>query len=188
MSKEILMVVDAVSNERGIGKDVIVSAIESALAAATKKRYNGDIEVRVAIDRETGDYDTFRRWQVIDESDPETVIENPDAQLTLAEARERNPDIQPGEFVEEPIDSLAFGRIAAQAAKQVIIQKVREAERAHVVEQYEHRVGELLTGVVKRVDRGNVIIDVGGSAEALLSREDLIPRESVRPGDRCGST
>ncbi len=184
MSKEILMVVDAVSNERGIGKDVIVSAIESALAAATKKRYQGDIEVRVAIDRETGEYDTFRRWQVIDESDPEAVIENPDAQLTLAEAREKNPDIQPGEFIEEPIESLAFGRIAAQAAKQVIIQKVREAERAHVVEQYEHRVGELLTGVVKRVDRGNVIIDVGANAEALLSREDLIPRESVRPGDR----
>jgi transcription termination/antitermination protein NusA len=184
MSKEILLVVDAVSNERGIGKDVIVSAIESALAAATKKRYSGDIDVRVAIDRETGDYDTFRRWQVIDESDPEAVIENPDAQISLTEAREKHPDIQTGEFIEEPIESLAFGRIAAQAAKQVIIQKVREAERAHVVEQYEHRVGELLTGVVKRVDRGNVIIDVGGNAEALLSREDLIPRESVRPGDR----
>ena len=182
MSKEILLVVDAVSNERGIARDVIVGAIESALAAATKKRYTGEVDVRVAIDRDTGDYETFRRWQVIDEDTAE--IENPDAQIGLAAAREKNPDVQPGDFIEEPIESLAFGRIAAQTAKQVIIQKVREAERAHIVEQYQHRVGELLTGVVKRVDRGNVIMDIGGNAEALLSREDLIPRESVRPGDR----
>jgi N utilization substance protein A len=182
MSKEILMVVEAVSNERGIGKDVIVGAIESALAAATKKRYGGEIDVRVSIDRETGEYETFRRWQVVDEATQ--PIENPEAQISLAEAQRRNPSIQAGEFIEQPIESLAFGRIAAQTAKQVIIQKVREAERAHIIEQYQHRVGELLTGVVKRVDRGNVIMDIGGSAEALLSREDLIPRESVRPGDR----
>lgn len=115
MSKEILMVVDAVSNERGIARDVIVGAIESALAAATKKRYTGEVDVRVAIDRDTGDYETFRRWEVID--DENGVIENPDAQLSLDEAREKNPDVQPGEFIEEPIESLAFGRIAAQTAK-----------------------------------------------------------------------
>jgi N utilization substance protein A len=182
MSKEILLVVEAVSNERGIGRDVIVGAIESALAAATKKRYGGEIDVRVSIDRETGDYETFRRWQVVDEA--ATPIENPDAQVGLEEAHRRDPGLQPGDYIEEPIESLAFGRIAAQTAKQVIIQKVREAERAHIIDQYQHRVGELLTGVVKRVDRGNVIMDIGGNAEALLSREDLIPRESVRPGDR----
>jgi N utilization substance protein A len=181
MSKEILMVVDAVSNERGISKDVIVGAIESALAAATKKRYSGDIDVRVAIDRDTGDYSTFRRWQVVEDA---AVMENPDAQIRLEDAQENNPAIQVGDYVEEPIESMAFGRIAAQTAKQVIIQKVREAERAHVVEQYSGRVGELLTGVVKRADRGTIVLDVGGNAEAQLSREDIIPRESVRPGDR----
>ena len=183
MSKEILLVVDAVSNERGIAREVIVGAIESALAAATKKRYTDEVDIRVAIDRDTGNYETFRRWQVIDEEGG-GVIENAEAQISLAAAREKRPEVQAGDFIEEPIESVAFGRIAAQTAKQVIIQKVREAERAHIVEQYQHRVGELLTGVVKRVDRGNVIIDIGGNAEALLSREDLIPRESVRPGDR----
>jgi N utilization substance protein A len=181
MSKEILMVVDAVSNERGISKDVIVGAIESALAAATKKRYSSDIDVRVAINRDTGDYATFRRWQVVEDA---AVMENPEAQIRLEDAQEVNSAIQVGEFIEEPIESMAFGRIAAQTAKQVIIQKVREAERAHIVEQYHNRVGELLTGVVKRADRGSIVLDVGANAEAQLSREDIIPRESVRPGDR----
>jgi N utilization substance protein A len=181
MSKEILMVVDAVSNERGISKDVIVGAIESALAAATKKRYSSDIDVRVSINRDTGDYATFRRWQVVEDA---AVMENPEAQIRLEDAQEVNSAIQVGEFIEEPIESMAFGRIAAQTAKQVIIQKVREAERAHIVEQYHNRVGELLTGVVKRADRGSIVLDVGANAEAQLSREDIIPRESVRPGDR----
>ncbi|MDX9740251.1 MAG: transcription termination factor NusA [Gammaproteobacteria bacterium] len=181
MSKEILLVVDAVSNERGIAKEVIVGALESALAAATKKRYTDEVDVRVAIDRSTGDYTTFRRWQVLED---DAEIENPEAQLTLTEASAKKPGVQPGDYIEEQIESVEFGRIAAQTAKQVIIQKVREAERAHVVAQFENRVGELLTGVVKRIDRGNVILDIGGNAEALLPREDLIPRESVRPGDR----
>ena len=181
MSKEILMVVDAVSNERGIGKDVIVGAIESALAAATKKRYTDDVDVRVAIDRDSGDYATFRRWQVVEDA---VVMENPSAQIRLEDAQDINSAIQVGEFIEEPIESVAFGRIAAQTAKQVIIQKVREAERAHVVEQYHNRIGELLTGVVKRADRGSIVLDVGANAEAQLSRDDIIPRESVRPGDR----
>ncbi len=195
MSKEILMVVDAVSNERGISKDIVVSAIEAALAAATKKRYEEDVDVRVEIDRKTGDYKAFRRWLVVDdeheapegqEGDEEAGEEerNPAAQIPLSEARKKNPDIQPGDYIEEPIESVAFGRIAAQTAKQVIIQKVREAERAKVVEQYQDRVGELVTGVVKRIDRGNVILDLGGNAEAVITREELIPREAIRPGDR----
>jgi len=196
MSKEILMVVDAVSNERGISKDIVVDAIEAALAAATKKRYEGDIDVRVEIDRNTGEYKAFRRWLVVDderaadesgaEEDTEDAAEgeNPDAQIPLSEARKKDPDIQPGDYIEEPIESVAFGRIAAQTAKQVIIQKVREAERAKVVEQYQDRVGELVTGVVKRIDRGNVIMDLGGNAEAVITRDELIPREAIRPGDR----
>lgn len=175
------MVVDAVSNERGISKDIIVEAIEAALAAATKKRHAGDIDVRVSIHRDTGDYDTFRRWEVIADEDE---IEHTDRQINLSEARKKNPEITVGEFIEEPIDSVDFGRIAAQTAKQVIIQKVREAERAQIVEQYQGRVGELVTGIVKRVDRGNVTLDLGGNAEALIPRDDVIPREAIRPGDR----
>jgi len=184
MSKEILMVVDAVSNEKGVDKDIIFGAIEAALATATKKRHKseGEIGVRVDIDRDTGDYDTFRTWEVIDimDFDPETR----DSVLTLEEAILRDPDAKIGDVITEPMESEAFGRIAAQTAKQVIMQKVREAERAQVVEAYEDRVGELVTGVVKRVERGNVIIDLGNNAEGLISREDMIPREPVRSGDR----
>ena len=134
------------------------------------------------IDRETGDYETFRRWQVLADDDEE--FESPERQVLLSQASERNPDITVGEYIEEPMESVAFGRIAAQTAKQVIVQKVREAERAQVVEAFQDRVGELVTGVVKRVERGNVILDLGGNAEALIARDDLIPRESIRPGDR----
>jgi len=184
MSKEILMVVDAVSNEKGVEKDVIFGAIEAALATATKKRHksDGEIGVRVEIDRETGEYDTFRTWDVIDimDFDPETR----DSVLTYEEAILREPDAQVGDVISEPMESEAFGRIAAQTAKQVIMQKVREAERAQVVDAYQDRVGELVTGVVKRVERGNVIIDLGNNAEGLISREDMIPREPIRSGDR----
>jgi len=182
MSKEILLVVDAVSNERGIAKGVIIEAIEAALATATKKRYSDEIEVRVSIDRDSGDYETFRVWHIFEDGSEE--IENPASQWTLSEARERDPAAEVGGVIEEPIESAAFGRIAAQAAKQVIMQKVREAERAQVVEQYQDRIGELVTGVVKRVERGNAILDLGGNAEALVSRDDMIPREAVRSGDR----
>ncbi len=182
MSKEILMVVDAVSNERGIAKEIVVEAIEAALAAATKKRYSGEVDIRVAIDRNTGEYQAFRRWQVIDDEVDE--IENEDGQISLREAREKDPDIQANDYIEEPIEAVAFGRIAAQTAKQVIIQKVREAERAKIVEQYQGRVGELVMGIVKRLDRGNVILDLGANAEAVITRSELIPREAIRPGDR----
>ncbi len=182
MSKEILLVVDAVSNERGIAKEVIIEAIEAALVTATKKRYNDDVAIRVSIDRETGDYATFRYWNIYADDSDEIAEEV--TQLTLSEALERDPDAVVGGRIEESVESVTFGRIAAQAAKQVIMQKVREAERAQVVEQYKSRIGELVTGVVKRVERGNAILDLGGNAEALVSREDMIPREAVRTGDR----
>jgi len=186
MSKEILYVVDAVSNERGIDKDIIVSAIESALAAATKKRHDEEIDTRVVIDRDSGDYETFRRWLVVEDEEFADAEEASyeDSHIMLTKALQRQPGITVGEYIEEPIESMAFGRIAAQTAKQVIIQKVREAERAQIVEQFQDRIGELVTGVVKRLDRGNVILDLGGNAEAVILREDMIPREAVRPGDR----
>ena len=189
MSKEILMVADAVSNEKGVDREVIFSAIEIALASATKKRHQYDIDARVAIDRETGDYETFRRWVVVNEhpeseDDEEGGYRYPTRQILLEAARFDDPDIQVGEYVEEQIESVDFGRIGAQTAKQVIVQKVREAERAQVVEAYNDRIGELVTGIVKRVERGNVYLDLGGNAEAIIYREEMIPREAVRPGDR----
>jgi len=183
MNKEILMVVDAVSNEKSIDKELIFEAIEIALATATRKKAPGDIDVRVSIDRVDGSYETFRRWLVIEGFDGEEH-DNPDAQITLEDARENHPDIQIDEYIEEPMESISFGRIAAQTAKQVIVQKVREAERAKVVEAYQERKGELVTGVVKRVERGQILLDLGGNAEALIPREEMISRESVRTGDR----
>ena len=186
MSKEILMVVDAVSNEKGVGKEVIFEAIEAALSSATRKKHGGEIDVRVSINRETGAYDTFRRWEVVADDAPVTEETPfvPERQVRLSEAVLRKPGVHAGDFIEEPMESVAFGRIAAQTAKQVIVQKVREAERAQVVEQYRERQGELVTGVVKRLDRGNVLIDLGGNAEAVVLKEELIPREAIRPGDR----
>jgi len=183
MNKEILMVVDAVSNEKSIDKEVIFEAIEVALATATRKKNPGDIDVRVSIDRTDGSYETFRRWLVIEEFDDEE-FDNPDAQILLADARQNHSEIEIGEYIEEPIESITFGRIAAQTAKQVIVQKVREAERAKIVEAYQERKGELVTGVVKRVDRGQVLLDLGANAEALIPRDEMISRESVRTGDR----
>ncbi len=181
MSKELLMVVEAVSAEKGVPREVIFEALEAALASATRKRHAEEIEVRVAVDRESGDYETFRRWMVLPD---EEEIENPAAQFHLAEAREHDPEVEVGGFVEQPMESIAFGRIAAQTAKQVIFQKVREAERKQVAEIYKDRVGELVNGVVKRAERGNVYIDLGGNAEAFIPREESIPRESLRAGDR----
>jgi N utilization substance protein A len=182
MNKEILLVVDVVSNEKDVEKQIIFEAIEAALASATRKKHGGEIDVRVAIDRESGDYSSFRRWEVIEEPDEEGF--HPERQVLLEEAIKENPEIEAGAFIEEPMESIAFGRIAAQTAKQVIVQKVREAERAKVVEAYKDRKGELVTGVVKRLERGNILLDLGGNAEALVPREEMIPRESVRTGDR----
>lgn len=182
MSKEILTVVEAVSNEKGVSKEVIFEAIELALATAAKKRFDddGEPDVRVAIDRSTGEYDTFRRWTIVDnESVPELGSE-----LTLQEAEAIDTALQPGDIYEEKVENESFGRIAAQAAKQIIVQKVREAERQKIVEQYENREGEIIHGNVKKVTRDNIIIDLGGNAEAILPREELIPRETFRIGDR----
>ncbi len=182
MSKEILMVVDAVSNEKGVEKDIVFEAIEAALASATRRKHGEDIEVRVAIDRETGDYDTWRRWLVFE--DDSTELEVPDRELRMIDAVDIDPDAQPGEYVEVPMESIGFGRIAAQTAKQVIVQKIREAEREQVVEEYKDREGEMLSGLVKRVDRNGVYIDLGGNAEGFVPRDQMVPREPVRPQDR----
>ncbi len=181
MSKEILLVVDAIANEKGVEQEVIFEAIEAALASATQKKHEGEIGVRVAVDRQTGDYETFRRWEVVDN---DAEIEFPDQQIPLDEAKQQDSNLNVGDFIEAPMESVEFGRIAAQAAKQVIVQKVREAERAQVVEAYRNRVGELVTGIVKRAERGNVYLDLGGNAEAFIPREEMIPREAVRLGDR----
>jgi N utilization substance protein A len=184
MNKEILLVVEAVSNEKDVDPDVIFGALEAALAMATKKKYEGDIEVRVDIDRATGEYDTYRRWEVVE--DTGESLEFPYSQIGLEAARlsEERDDVQVGDFIEEPIESIEFGRIAAQTAKQVIVQKVREAERQKVFEAFKDRVGELITGVVKRATRDSIILDLGNNAEAVIPREEMMPKETVRPGDR----
>ncbi|MBE01928.1 transcription termination factor NusA [uncultured Marinobacter sp.] len=181
MSKEILLVVESVSNEKGVEKEVIFEAIELALATAAKKRYEDeDADIRVAIDRKTGEYETFRRWLVVGNDQVPAL----GTELTLQEAEEIDPNLKPGDIYEEKVESVSFGRIGAQAAKQIIFQKVREAERAKIVDSYRDRIGELVSGTVKKVTRDNVIVDLGGNAEALLPREHLIPRESFRMGDR----
>ena len=182
MSKEIMLVVDAVSNEKGVDKEVIFEALEAALASATRKKHGEEWDVRVAINRKSGDYDTFRRWKVF--ADDSKELEVPDRELRLEDALDVNPAALVGGFVEEPIESVAFGRIAAQQAKQVIVQKVREAERAQVVDAYKDRVGQLVSGVVKRVDRNGIYVDLGGNAEGFVSRTDMIVREQVKPQDR----
>ncbi|HFD87873.1 MAG TPA: transcription termination/antitermination protein NusA [Gammaproteobacteria bacterium] len=182
MNKEILMVVDVVSNEKGIDKEIIFEALEAALASATRKKHGGEIDARVSIDRETGEYETFRIWQVMDDEDPE--FESPKAQILHSYAVQKNSDIKVGDYIEEPIESVEFGRIAAQTAKQVIMQKVREAERKLVVEAYQDRVGELVMGIVKRTERKGVFVDLGNNIEAFIPREHLIPREVMRMGDR----
>jgi transcription termination/antitermination protein NusA len=180
MNKEILMVADAVSNEKGVDKDIIFEAIEQALATATKRRYDEDSNIRVAIDRKTGDYSTSRWWQVV----ADDQLAELGTQFTLQEAHEKNPALKAGDVYEEPVENIEFGRIAAQTAKQVIVQKVREAERAQVVDAYRDKLGELVNGTVKKVTRDNVIVDLGSNAEAILPRENLIGREIFRLNDR----
>jgi N utilization substance protein A len=178
MNKEILAVVEAVSNEKSLPREKIFEALETALATATKKKYEQDVDVRVEIDRRTGDFDTFRRWVTVDQ------VTQPTKEITLEAAQIDEPDIQLGEYVEEQIESVTFDRITTQTAKQVIVQKVREAERAMVVDQFREHEGEIVTGVVKKVNRENIILDLGNNAEAVITREDMLPRENFRPGDR----
>jgi N utilization substance protein A len=181
MSKEILLVAEAVSNEKDVSKEVIFEAIELALATATKRRYEDEeSDIYVVINRATGDYDTFRRWTVV--GDEGVAILG--TELTSEEAAEADPGLAIGDVHVEQVESVKFGRIAAQTAKQVIVQKVREAERAKVVELYRDRVGELISATVKKVTRDNIIIDLGNNAEALLPRENILPRDVFRIGDR----
>ncbi|MCU4676747.1 transcription termination factor NusA [Catenovulum sp. 2E275] len=182
MNKEILLVAEAVSNEKAVPREKIFQALESAIAMATKKKYEGDIDVRISIDRKTGDFVTFRRWKIVAEDG--TGLENPFSEIGLEAAQFEDPNLQLGDYVEDEIESIQFDRITTQTAKQVIVQKVREAERAQIIEEYEERVGELLTGVVKKSSRDAVILDLGGNAEAIIRREELLPRETFRPGDR----
>lgn len=189
MNKEILLVVEAVSNEKGVDREVIFQAIEAALEIATKKKADEEIDVRVEIDRKTGDYATFRRWTVIDEDqiEDEDQLETNLTSLTLDEAKKKKKDAQIGDVILEPMESVEFGRIAAQKAKQVIIQKVLEAERAQIVNAYKEKLGQLVTGTVKKVTRDFIILDMGNNAEAILSRNEMIPHEAVRIGDRVRS-
>ena len=180
MSKEILYVAEALSNEKNVSKEVIYEAIEIALATATRKKYRKDMDVKVIIDTQSGDYRSFRRWEVVSDED----FEFEDKQITLEEARKEDPELEIGDIIEEEMESIEFGRIAAQTAKQVILQKVREAERMQVVDRFEDRIGEILNGVVKRADRGHIFLDLGNKVEAIIPRNHGIPRENVRRGDR----
>lgn len=179
MSREILLLVDALSREKNVDKEVVFGALESALASATKKRFADEADVRVAIDRDTGEYESFRCWEVMDDE----TFETPDLHIKLDEAKKLNPDIQLGEFVEEPLESIDFGRIGAQAAKQVIFQKIRDAEKEQVLADFMERKEHLVSGTVKRLERGNAIIEFG-KIEALLPREQMISKENLRVGDR----
>jgi N utilization substance protein A len=184
MNKEILAVVEAVSNEKSLPREKIFEALESALATATKKKYEQEIEVRVSIDRKSGDFDTFRRWVVVEE------VTMPTREITLEAARYEDESMNVGDYVEDQIESVTFDRITTQTAKQVIVQKVREAEREMVINQFRGQEGDIVTGVVKKVNRDNISLEIrptdgsNSAAEAVILREDMLPRENFRPGDR----
>lgn len=184
MNKEILLVVEAVSNEKGVDREVIFQAIEAALEIATKKKADDEIDVKVEINRKTGDYLTFRRWMVIDDANDDDEGDDGQTILTLSQAKKIDPNAKVGEYVFEPMESIEFGRIAAQKAKQVIIQKVLEAERAQLVNAYKEKIGTLIMGTVKKVIRDFISLDLGNNAEAILYRTEMIPHEAVRVGDR----
>ncbi|HEX5091485.1 MAG TPA: transcription termination factor NusA [Burkholderiales bacterium] len=180
MSREILLLVDALAREKNVNRDTVFGALELALASATKKRFTEDVDVRVAIDRNTGDYEAFRRWHVVPDDTPEW---NTAQMLSLEEAQDRKPDAVMDEYLEQPIEKIPFGRIGAQTAKQVILQRIRDAEREQILNDFLSRGDELVTGSVKRMERGNAIVE-SGRLEALLPREHMIPKENLRVGDR----
>lgn len=179
MSREILLLVDALAHEKTVEKEIIFMALELALASATKKRFQEDIDIRVSINRQTGDYESFRRWLVVDNE----AIENSIRQITLDDAQKIHNTIQLNDYLEEPLEGVEFGRIGAQAAKQVIFQKIREAEREQTLNQFLERGDYLISGTIKRIERGNAIIE-SGKIEAELSRDQMIPKENLRVGDR----
>jgi len=180
MSREVLLLVDALAREKNVDKDVVFGALEAALASATKKRFEEDVDIRVHIDRESGEHETFRRWLVVPD---EQGLQEPDKQILLFEAREQAADIQLDEFIEEQIESVEFGRIGAQAAKQVILQRIRDAEREQILNDYLDRGEKIMTGTVKRADKKGLIVE-SGRVEALLARDQIIPKENLRTGDR----
>ena len=179
MSRELLMLVDALAREKNVEKDIVFSALELALASATKKRFKDDVDVRVEVDRETGDYKSFRRWQIVVDEEHE----NPAQQIALTDAIEQKLDKQVGEYVEEPLEPVEFGRIGAQTAKQVILQKIRDAEREQILNDFLQREEFIVTGAIKRMERGNAIIE-SGRIEAALPKDQMIPKENLRIGDR----
>src|SRR5438270_4673789 len=179
MNRELLLLVDALSREKNVPKEIVFTALESALASATKKRFNVDIDARVSINRETGDYETFRRWTIV----PDEEHEEPARQIAITDAAERDPELELGDIVEEPLEPVEFGRIGAQAAKQVILQKIRDAEREQSRNDFLERQDNLLTVTVQRIERGNVIVE-SGRIEGVIPRDQLIPKEMLRAGDR----
>ena len=179
MSREILLLVDALAREKNVEKDIVFAALESALASATKKRIHDDSDVRVTIDRETGDYESFRRWVVM----PDEEVTNDEAEMGIIDARDVDADIQLGDYIEEPLEPIDFGRVGAQAAKQVILQKIRDAEREQVLNDFLERKEHMVSGTIKRMERGNAIIEVG-RLEAVIPRDQMVPRENLRVGDR----
>jgi N utilization substance protein A len=180
MSREVLMLADALAREKNVEPEVVFGALEAALAHATKKRFTEDADVRVEIDRKTGEYVAFRCWEVLPD---DAEIEAPDRQYTLSQARERNPDVQIGEFIEEPLEAVAFGRIGAQAAKQVILQRIRDAEREQVLNDFLARNEALVSGTIKRMERGSAVVE-SGRIEGRLEKDQMIPKENLRVGDR----
>ena len=181
MSREILLLVDALGREKNVDKEIVFGALELALASATKKRFREDVDVRAAVDRTTGEFSFFRRWQVMNDGE---VIEEPARQIALSEARKENPEIQAAEYIEKPLGALEVGRIGAQTAKQVILQKIRDAEREQILNDFLARKEHLVTGVIKRMERGSAIIE-SGRLEAVLPRDQMIPKENLRVGDRA---
>ena len=182
MAVEIIKVVDTVSEAKDVEREVIFEAIENAIASATKKKHQENMDVRVIIDRDTGDYKTFRQWMVFEDDSRE--LEDPDIELRMIDAVDIQKDASPGEYVLQEIESVDFGRIGAQIAKQVIVQKVREAEKQKTIDQFKDNLGELVSGIVKRVDRNGFYIDIGNNSEAFLPRREMIPKEAMRPQDR----
>jgi N utilization substance protein A len=180
MNREMLMLVDAISREKSVDRDVVFAAVEAALAQATKKLQGGEVDIRVAVDRETGDYESFRRWLVVPDA---AGLQNPDAEELLSEARERIADIDEGDYIEEAIDSVPIGRIGAMAAKQVILQKIRDAEREQLLEDFLARGEKVFVGTVKRLDKGDLIVE-SGRVEGRMRRNEMIPKENLRSGDR----
>ena len=179
MSRELLLLVDALAREKNVQKDVVFGALEMAIGSATKKRFTEEVDVRVAIDRDTGDFESFRRWQIV----ADEAVEFPAHQIALSEAKSQYGDVNVEDYIEEPLETIEFGRIGAQAAKQVILQKIRDAEREQILQDFLGRGDKLVTGSIKRMERGNAIIE-SGRVEAVLPRDQMIPKENLRVGDR----